>query len=183
MSVVTLLALRVLSSSVLKNRSCAYETKVTSPAAGATSGSHFEIVGARVPYPTVTPAFRARAKSALIAGTMFLTHLGWDVQVGSTMSNTSNAVLTGFSVTGTGSGIGGICSVSIGLAAPFPGGAGTALCAVADPAYVANAREVTRARVNELIEDAPVFWIGILSHPFRVEIYRRRAEPVNHSLS
>src|SRR5262249_31853140 len=82
MSVVTPLALRVLSSSVLKNRSCAYETKVTSPAAGATSGSHFEIVGARVPYPTVTPAFRARAKSALIAGTMVLTHLGWDVQIG-----------------------------------------------------------------------------------------------------
>src|SRR5215475_6813467 len=166
MSVVTPLALRVLSSSVLKNRSCAYETKVTSPAAGATSGSHFEIVGARVPYPTVTPAFRARAKSALIAGTMVLTHLGWDLQIGSTMSNTSNAVLAGFSVTGTGSGIGGICSVSIGLAAPFPGGAGTALCAVADPAYVANTREVTRARVNELIEDAPVFWIGILSHSF-----------------
>src|SRR6516162_8556278 len=101
------------------------------------------------------PAFRARAKSALIAGTIVLTHLGWDVQIGSTTSNTSTAVLAGFSVTGTGSGIGGICSVIIGLAAPFPGGAGTALCAVADPAYVANARKVTRARVNEPMRMLP----------------------------
>src|SRR5262249_22639018 len=73
----------------------------------------------------------------------------------STMSNTSTAVLAGFSVTGTGSGIGGICSVSIGLAPPFPGNAATALCAVADSAYVANAREVTRARLNELMRMLP----------------------------
>src|SRR5262249_38692674 len=80
---------------------------------------------------------------------MVLTHLGWDVQIGSTMSNTSTAVLAGLTVTGTGSGIGGICNVSIGLTAPVPGGAGTGLCAVAGPAYVANAREVTRTRINE----------------------------------
>src|SRR5262249_40428778 len=122
-----------------------------SPFSGATSGSHFEIVGARVPYPTVMPAFRARAKSPLIAGTMVLRHLGCDVQIGSTTSNTSTAVLAGFSVTATGSGIAGICSVIIGLGPPVPDGAATALCALADPAYVANAREVTRARVKELM--------------------------------
>ena len=114
-----------------------------SPAAGATSGSHFEMFGARVPYPTVMPAFRARAKSALIAGTMVFKHLGWDVQIGSTTSNTSIAVLAAFTVTATGAGIGGICNVIIGLVPPVPDGGDSALCAVADSLQIANAREVT----------------------------------------
>ena len=86
---------------------------------------------------------------------MVFKHLGCDVQIGSTTSNSSTAVLEPFSVTATGSGIAGICSVIIGLAPPVPDGGDSALFAVPDPAYVANVRRVTRARVNELMKLLP----------------------------
>jgi hypothetical protein len=41
-----------------------------SPGAGETSGNQFDMVGARVPYATVTPAFRARASNDEMAGTI-----------------------------------------------------------------------------------------------------------------
>src|SRR5262249_2539081 len=87
--------------------------------------------------------FSRACKSALIAGTMVFKHLGWDVQIGSTTSNTSIAVLAAFTVTATGAGIGGICNVIIGLVPPVPDGGDSALCAVADSLQIANAREVT----------------------------------------
>lgn len=60
----------------------------------------------------VTPAFRALASIEEIAGTIFPVQLGWRVQIGSTMSNMSNAVVAGLRTTATGSGGEGICSVS-----------------------------------------------------------------------
>src|ERR1043165_7957161 len=113
----------------------------------------------------MTPALRARAKSALIAGTIVLRHLGCDVQIGSTTSNTSTAVLADFSVTATGSGIDGICSVIIGLGPPVPDGAGSALWAGADPAYVPNASDMTTARINELM-GISILWTKTSNHLF-----------------
>src|SRR5215467_4839422 len=81
---------------------------------------------------------------------MVLRQLGLDAQIGSTTSNTSSAVLAGFSVTATGSGIGGISSVIIGLLPPALGGADSALCAVASPACIANARASVNARIRML---------------------------------
>ena len=46
-----------------------------------------------------------------MAGTIFPVQFGWRVQMGSTMSNMSNAVVAGLRTTGTGSGGDGICSV------------------------------------------------------------------------
>jgi hypothetical protein len=96
---------------------------------------------------------------------MVLRHLGCDVQIGSTTSNTSTAVLAGFNVTATGSGIGGICSVIIGLGPPVPDGAGSALWAVADPAYVPNASDMTTARINELM-GISILWTKTSNHLF-----------------
>src|ERR1700683_2827225 len=86
-----------------------------SPGAGRTSGNHFDMVGARVPYAMVTPAFRARVSNEEIAGTIFSVQFGRRAQMGSTMSNMSNAVAAGLRTTGTGSGGGGICIVSEAL--------------------------------------------------------------------
>src|ERR1700741_3144086 len=86
-----------------------------SPGAGKTSGSQFDMVGARVPNATVTPACRARASNDAMAGTIFPVQLGWREQMGSTMSNMSSAVVAGLSATATGSGGDGICSVTEGL--------------------------------------------------------------------
>src|ERR1700688_4259090 len=82
-----------------------------SPGAGDTSGNQSDMVGARVPTATVTPAFRARASNAEMAGAFFPVQLGCRVQMGSTMSNMSKAVVAGLRATGTGSGGDGICSV------------------------------------------------------------------------
>src|SRR5579871_6606418 len=82
-----------------------------SPGAGRTSGSQFAMVGAREPYAMVTPALRARASSAAIAGTILPVQFGCRVQIGSTMSKMSKAVVAALKTTGTGSGGDGICSV------------------------------------------------------------------------
>src|SRR5580704_9375491 len=86
-----------------------------SPDAGKTSGNHFDMVGALVRKATVTPARRARASNEAMAGTILPVQFGWREQMGSTMSNMSNAVFAGSSTTGTGSGGDGICSVREGL--------------------------------------------------------------------
>src|SRR5580692_8090720 len=86
-----------------------------SPGAGKTSGYHFDMVGALVPNATVTPALRARASNDAMAGTILPVQFGCREQMGSTMSNMSNAVVAGLRTTGTGSGGGGICSVSGGV--------------------------------------------------------------------
>src|ERR1700722_20361744 len=82
-----------------------------SPDAVETSGIQFDIVCARVPYAMVTPAFRARASRAAIAGAIRSLQFGCRVQMGSTMSNMSNAVVAGLRATGTGARGAGICSV------------------------------------------------------------------------
>src|SRR5438094_5825656 len=107
---------------------------IGSPEAGATSGSHFERVGARVEYRTNTPAFLACASSEARAGTITPVHFGWALQMGSTMSNTNNAVVAGLRTTRTGSGRAGICSVSNGLlAAALLDVPGALDCAIAAP--------------------------------------------------
>src|ERR1700733_1922575 len=83
-----------------------------SPGAGETSGNQFDMVCARVPNPTVTPALRACASSEEIAGTIRSLQFGCRVQMGSTMSNMSKAVVAGLRATGTGAGGDGICSVT-----------------------------------------------------------------------
>src|SRR5215471_7427402 len=83
-----------------------------SPGAGATSGSHFDTVGARVEYTTNTPAFLAFASSDAMAGTIIPVHFGWTLQMRSTMSKINNAVVAGLRDTRTGSGMAGICSVN-----------------------------------------------------------------------
>src|SRR4029077_13021065 len=106
---------------------------IGSPGAGATSGSHFEMFGARVEYTTNTPAFLACASSDAMAGTITPVHFGWALQMGSTTSNTNNAVVAGLRTTRTGSGRAGICSVSKGLVAALLDATGAPDCATAAP--------------------------------------------------
>ena len=72
-----------------------------SPAAGATAGIHFDRFAYCVEYATSMPALRARASRAAIFGTMPCAHFtGWVLQIGSTTSETNNAVVALFSDAG-----------------------------------------------------------------------------------
>jgi hypothetical protein len=40
--------------------------------------------GSRVPYATTKPALRARSMNGVMAGSIWLLHFGWELQMGST---------------------------------------------------------------------------------------------------
>src|SRR6266481_2346030 len=130
---------------------------IGSPGAGATSGSHFDMDGPRVEYNTNTPAFLACASSEAMAGTITPVHFGWTLQMGSTMSNTNNAVVAGLRTTGTVSGRAGICSVSKGLlAAALLDATGAPDCATAAPLYTVSTRLLVRRTVRiSVMLDSP----------------------------
>jgi len=76
------------------------------------------------------PALLALVSSDVTAGNIVVMHFGWEVQIGSTISNTSSAVVAALTLTGTASGSAGICIVATVLCAPD--------CAKANPVHAAS---------------------------------------------
>jgi hypothetical protein len=104
--------------------------------------------GARVAYRMAIPAFLARASKEVMAGTMIPVHFGCDGQMGSTMSSTSTALVAGLRVTCVGSGSAGICSVSMGLAAPLVA-LGVPVCAMAAPPQAESKKPLVKKTVRK----------------------------------